>query len=656
MADNQVDIPIVEQLRLLLDGLRNPATDRKAARRELLEMEDEIYKDGGKDAIPILRFLAAERGMGTDCTRIIKQMERVLRGVQPLREVKQGEGPPKKPRASGLPDGWQDPEGWKCAKTGVWRIFMAEDGELKESQITFAPLWICRRFRDADDGVHHMEVGWPGGSEVVDRGVALQARELAGLAAKGAPVSSGSARDIVRFLEASESMNSDILPVSTSIQRLGWTTDADGKRAWQTAEGPHMLRAEGGHQQTLRAMVQRGTWEDWKKTADEVVKHPIPALMLAAAIASATLEATGADPMVLDLSGVTSKGKSTALSFAASAWGNPGDQGGLLLAWSATLAAIEARAEFCQHVPVFLDDTKKCPVMHRSKIADVIYSWGQGKPRGAVKGTRIVAMWKSVLLSTGEAPAVLLAGEHSGARMRVLSIVGQPFTDGAPEVRLVEGMNSWGFAGPKAAEWVRLNWEKLPEWWKKSRDSAEKRLGPGSARLAGFVASVSMGVRALNDMGLAMPNEKIKELCDEAAKFALASADTPTDAFDRIVGWVTSNSGRITEQMGWEDKGAPPGGWIGRSLGKDGVAIAVAHLDAELKRMGYDPQEIIPRWFKAKKCSDGPVPTWWMKRTVRMYRLAVGSGWSVSGSAEPPEEAKEGSTLQESEEEREIPM
>jgi hypothetical protein len=354
-----------------------------------------------------------------------------------------------------------------------------------------------------------------------------------------------------------------------------------------------------------------------------------------------TLEATGADPMVVDLSGMTSKGKSTALSFAASAWGNPGDQGGLLLSWAATLTAIEARAEFCQHVPVFLDDTKKCPVMHRSKIADVVYSWGQGKPRGAVKGTRVVATWKSVLLSTGEAPAVLLAGEHSGARMRVLSVMDQPFPDNDPAVRKIEALDSWGLAGPKAAEYVREHWDKMAEWWKASRDAAEGRLGGGSSRLAGFIASVSMGVKVLRGIGIEIPSEKVREVCDKAATFAIKSSDTPTDAFHRIVGWIVGNSPRITEQAGWEDKGSPPGGWLGRSLGMAGVAIAVAQLDAELQRMGYDPQEIIPRWHKEKLCSDGPVPTWWMGRTVRMYRLSVGDGWTVSGSVEPPKPKEE---------------
>ena len=80
---------------------------------------------------------------------------------------------------------------------------------------------------------------------------------------------------------------------------------------------------------------------------------------------------------------------------------------------------------------------------------------------------------------------------------------------------------------------------------------------------------------------------------------------------------------------------------MGRSLGMAGVAIAVAQLDAELQRMGYDPQEIIPRWHKEKLCSDGPVPTWWMGRTVRMYRLSVGDGWTVSGSVEPPKPKEE---------------
>lgn len=613
-------------LRGILDALRNPATDHRSERMMLLERQEEVI-EGGAGVIPLLRMLAVHRGWAADCNRLIKQVERVSKGVHPLREVRREEEVDRREGVPGMPEGWRDPEGWRVKKTGVYRM----EGD-EWAQVTCSPMWINRRFRDADNGVHHLELAWPGGSELVDRSVAMRARELEGLSKRGAPVTSVTAKNLVAYLDKAESRNEKTIPVASSIQRLGWTM-VDGKRAWQSPDGPHLLRAGGGHQQTVQNLAKKGTFEEWKKVAEVVIQHPIPALLLAASLASVTIEPTGADPMVIDLSGATSKGKSTATGFAASAWGNPSEKGGLPVSWAATLTAIEQRAEFCQHVPVFLDDTKNCPSHDRAKIGTVIYGWGNGKPRGGVDPDHVrpVSSWKSVLFSTGEAPAVLLGGQHSGARMRVISLVGQPFPDGAPAVRTVEGLNAWGHAGERAAAWTLENWDKLAAWWTESRDASEKRIGPGSSRLAGYIATIAMGVRIAKAMGLPMPVTEIRKLCDDAAKFAIASADVPSEAFDRVVGWITSNAGRITEQSGWEDKGAPPGGWIGRSLGLEGVAVVPSFLDAELERMGYAPQEVIPRWAKENKCSSTPVSTRWMGRVVKMYHLAVGDGWTVNG-------------------------
>jgi hypothetical protein len=636
MSNQEIKVAPADLIRGILDALRNPTTNQQAERLLLLERQEDVIQ-AGIGIIPLLQMLAVYRGWGADCNRMIKQVERVSKGVHPLREVRPGEEPERK-KIPGMPDGWRDPDGWRVQRDGVWKLA----GDDEWSQVTCSPLWINRRFQDADNGIFHLELAWPGGVELVDRSVAMRSRELETLSKRGAPVTSVSSKYVVSYLDKAESRNAEVIPVAKSIQRLGWTM-VDGKRAWQSPEGPHLLRAGGGHQQTVQNLAKKGTFEDWKKVTEAVIVHPIPALLLAASLASVTIEATGADPLVIDLSGQTSKGKSTATGFAASAWGNPSEKGGLPVSWALTLTALEQRAEFCQNIPVFLDDTKNCPEHDRGKIGTVIYGWGNGKPRGGVDTDHVrpVASWKSVLFSTGEAPAVLLGGQHSGARMRALSLVGQPFPDGAPAVRSIEGMTAWGHAGPWAAEWAMENWNELTGWWTKSRDDAEKRIGAGSSRLAGYIATVALGVRILKDMGFTVPIAEIRTLCDDAARFAIASADIPSEAFDRIVALITSNAGRITEQAGWEDKGPPPGGWIGRSLGLKGVAVIPSFLDAELERMGYAPQEVIPRWAKEKKCSDAPTNTRWMGRVVRMYHLTVGEGWTVSGVVDLPKDKGE---------------
>ena len=577
----------------------------------------------GMDDLPMLAELGAERGYGGMVAEIRKAILR-RPATKPDREAVASErrGAPRD-----LPPGWEDPRGWLCAWNGVFKLKEDDDGETEEIRVTHDPLWIGQRWRDVDSGDHHLELVWPGGSETVDRGTAMQARELAGLAARGAPVSSRSARDVVAYLEAAEACNRGTMPVASSITRLGWTM-AGEERAWQTAEGPHLLRADGGHLQTVAAMAPRGTWEQWRAMAQEVVALPVPALLLCASAGSAALEATGAHPFVVDLHGTTSKGKSTTLRFAASLWGDPSDTAGLLLPWSSTATAIERRAAFLKHSPMFVDDTKKCAIRDREKLAAIIYGWGVGKARGTIGGVQEVATWRSALLSTGEAPLSEIAGEHAGLRMRVLPVSAQPIPDGHAAVRLIEGMDAWGHGGPKVAEWVRRHWAELPARWEKARDKAEKDLGgQASSRLAGFVASIGIGALALHGIGVKVPWLEVERLLLEGAQTALASSDIPSAAWERIQGWLVAVQDRIAEQEGWTRNTACPQGWIGKVLRDGRIAIHPSALEGELRRIGYDPSELIPRWAAVGRCGEKPEAVKWMGKTTRMYVLNVAEGW-----------------------------
>lgn len=63
-----------------------------------------------------------------------------------------------------------------------------------------------------------------------------------------------------------------------------------------------------------------------------------------------------------------------------------------------------------------------------------------------------------------------------------------------------------------------------------------------------------------------------------------------------------------------------------------GSAVSPPILDAELRRMGYDPEEILPLWAKVERLlKDGDrmtVTTKWQGKGVRMYVLQGLDGWA----------------------------
>lgn len=596
---------------------------------------------GSAAEVALLAKIGACRGW----TGIVTKLPRPAKGRPSLRVVtEESEREDERPRPAGLPEGWSDPGGWICSTTGIYQQKDTPEGPVL-ARVTQRPLWIGRRWADIDSGAWTVDVQWPEGSAIVSRQAAVDSRSLVELAGRGAPVGSSSARAAAAWLEVSEQHNAGIVPVEVAISRLGWT-EAGGVRALQTPEGPHMLRAEEGHAQTARAVGTAGSRAQWLSMATEVNRSPVAAIMLAASVASVMLEATGAPPFVVDLHGLTSQGKTTALRWAASAWADPGDGAAYILPWSATLAAIEGRAGFLRHLPLLLDDTKKVAPVDRPKIAGVVYQWGsgQGKARGNTHGVREVTTWRSILLSTGEAPLTRLAGEHAGLRLRVLPIDAQPFPAGAAAVSLIGSMREWGHAGPMVAAWTVQNWTELRARWERHREAAAQQMevGPQGGRIAEYIASIWLAVEALSAVGVPMPAlAEMRALLVRAGQQAVQSADLAGEAWDRVATWLATQRGRIVGAVYRPDNTMPPhGGWIGRVVGPGDVAVAPSDLEGELRRQGYDPEEMIPQWAaKGHMKMSGASPkvnTRFEGVVLRMYRLNL-ADWVEAEEPRQPE-------------------
>ena len=625
------------ELRAILDAIKTGA-DKDA----LIERLYAATLTGSAEEASILARIGAAKGWA----RIVTALPKPKPGRPSLRVVGADEGREGPSRPDGLPEGWSDPGGWICARDGVYQIRETPDGGRVPVKVTQRPLWISHRWADVDTGEWSVNVCWPGGQQVVDRKVAVDSKGIVSLASRGAPVGSTSARSAAAWLEASEEQNADAVPVEVSIARLGWT-QADGLPVIQTPSGPHLLRAEDGHAQTARALTPAGTWEEWRDLAKEVNAHPIPAIMLAASVGSILLEPCGAPPFVVDLHGLTTTGKTSSLRWAASAWGDPSDGGAYIQPWSATLAAIEGRAGFLRHLPLCMDDTKKVKAEDRGKIGTVVYQWasGQGKSRGRPDGVREVVTWRSIMLSTGEAPLVRLGGEHGGMRLRVLTLDAAPFPERLPLVQRLDMVDTWGHAGARVAAWARQNWGGLRARWEKHRTAAQERLGGAAAagRMAQYIASIWVGVEALMAVGVPMPAlEEMKAMLLASGASALSSSDLASEAWERIGGWLIAKQAQVQGAIWRPSPEMPPAaGWIGRVVGDGDVAVFPAHLEGELRQQGYDPEEVLPQWVTrgwvtADKEGKRRVATRFGGAISRMYRLNL-EGWEIAEEPRPPE-------------------
>src|SRR5262249_15207141 len=82
--------------------------------------------------------------------------------------------------------------------------------------------------------------------------------------------------------------------------------------------------ADTGDEQAAEGYAARGTFDGWKATVTQALDYPIPRLALLAALSAPLLQllaGQGARNYTVDICGETSRGKTTTIRLAASAWG-----------------------------------------------------------------------------------------------------------------------------------------------------------------------------------------------------------------------------------------------------------------------------------------------------------------------------------------------
>jgi putative DNA primase/helicase len=256
-------------------------------------------------------------------------------------------------------------------------------------------------------------------SEVVPASSISTKRELLSLADKGLPVNDLNFKDLINFFDKYLAFNK--LDQSYMVERLGHIKNSFIHPL--QSQGVEILPNDSGEKQLLEAFQIKGTAETWKtQIFDQVKQNKKVLFLILASFASVILNDLKVSPFIVDLSGSTSQGKTTALQVARSVWGSEG----LINEWNATKVAIERKAGFLNSFPLYLDDTRKAD---EKILQSIIYqfSGGRSKGRGSLKGSQKEMTWNNILISTGEVSLTDYANKAGGAAARIIPLVDQPF-------------------------------------------------------------------------------------------------------------------------------------------------------------------------------------------------------------------------------------
>jgi len=593
----------------------------------------------------LLTRLGSRRGMKRHADAVQRTLRRLAREQAATARTTASESDPDERDLrevldhAQLPCGLRTPPGWLLTVAGIQTEQVDRDGEARLVDVAPRPLVVTARFKDVADGATSLRLEWPTSTgwahRVVPRGTAMDSRSLVSLAAWDAPVHSDNARHLVRYLSDFEATNRDALPEALVSTTMGWQgarldtflwgralirrgtearpTAVEDLNPADLSPGDVYLLADPGVSELADGFRATGSWEGWLAAADAARPYPRIWLALYAALVPPLMPFLPTLPnFIVDFAGETSMGKTTTLRFAASAWGCPDERsGGIVRTWDSTRVWIERAAGALGNLPLILDDTKRA--RRPEDVGRTLYDLasGSGRGRGSIGGMRDTVRWRTVLLSTGEAPATSFTND-GGTRARTLGLWGSPFggaderTVAAVRQLTTQVLTHHGHLGPRVVRWlveapearslVRQRYAEAAQRW---QDAANGN--PVATRAAQYVAGLEVVSRIVHRvLGVPTPESDPLVQAWRAVEAASEGSDRASDALREVLSWAGGQQARFWGQLGGGkgDQG-PPAGWLGAWVADDRwtqLALLPTELRGFLARQGFDPEAILSTW------------------------------------------------------------
>lgn len=510
-----------------------------------------------------------------------------------------------------IPDGYETPAGWICDSKGILKIVERRDGDLVEVRVAYGPIIPVATHTDPD-GAQLVELLWNDGhrwvNRLVPRSIAKSGKKLiAAVGDAGFPATEASGRDVEQWLAAAEAYNRGVIREHRIARWLGWQPDGT------FISSPDETRIEvafSEQQSAVNAHRPSGTLTDWQNGVAVIEKLPVAKMALFAGLAAPLLDIVRVDSFVVDFSGRSTRGKTTAAKIGLSCWADPSEKGDGTFSWRTTTFAIEKRLNLVRGLPVLLDETRV--VTKPEMIDEVLYqvSKNHGKARSAPYPSLLP--WSTVVISTGEQPALSFT-THQGASARILGLTRPPFGSGTAEhaeaaVTVGRAVDeNYGHAGPAFVARLR---ELLAEDGGRDKLIARHRVLTDelkgttdlAARRAPLVAALALAAELSHEWRIA-PALTVPETAEWQALFT--SQETTDDraemALDAVREWVASNGAAL-----WYPnctRHDPPGGWIGRTIEVDvegkketTVALMPLRLKAAMEKVDIVLDTVLPSW------------------------------------------------------------
>lgn len=348
-------------------------------------------------------------------------------------------------------------------QTGAW--FVNQDDGItrfsgeKTIRAGRYPVYIHRRFRNRETGQEKLDLCWIQNQQLrsitANRGTVLNSRKIIELADIGFPVTTGTASNMVSYLDDFEFLNLGTIPQEVSSGKFGWLNDKQFIPYTEEAffDGASECKS------LVDSIAERGDPEKWLEVVREVRAsgRKEPQVYMSGAFGSVLVSLLDLSPFIVNLYGVTGIGKTVCLMLCASIWGNPQGRG-FIAESNSTLNSLELKLNVLNNLPLLVDDLSKIRGGDIEKLTDMIYTLCSGGGKGRATRSaqlRSASTWSNIILTNMERPLVN-DGMRGGAVNRVLDFQiedGKIFRDAGAVVDAVS--NSYGHAGKMFVDAVK---------------------------------------------------------------------------------------------------------------------------------------------------------------------------------------------------------
>ena len=546
----------------------------------------------------------------------------------------------------GAPVNLRQPEGWIYSEKGISHI---DEKKAIPTMVCRTPVILTRRLKSMETGEEKIEISFKRDGKwstaIFPRSTIFTSRSITVLADLGCTVTSENAKMVVRFLEALEAENIDIITKADSTSTFGWQT----RGRFLPGHGDDIvLDIEPSLRGWAAAYHTTGTFDGWKETMRPHRDRDKFRFILAASFAAPLLRILSQRIFLVYNWGGSKGGKTAALKAALSAWGDPER---LMVNFNATQVALERMAGFYNDLPLGIDE-RQLAGQKQESLEKIVYmlASGTGRARGS-KGGGLQALntWRTVALATGEEP-LSTETTQTGVSTRVLEIYGGPFNDekSASLMHQQAGSNC-GWAGPEFIKRVLEtdertitdNYDKMVEevYRVANGTSGSHIAGISAVALADamietWIFSETEPAERKSENGknelVIMPEvwQRSVQMAHSIIQEQLAAgvADVNENATQYIVDWILSNRLQFGEKA--------IGTCLGTISNDQGKAyIFPTILNQALSKAGYSPRKTLKYWAdnniitskpKANGGKEYSMSKWFDGRTCRFVEFDLG--------------------------------